>query len=294
MTLLTPLCAGAVAGGGAFVVGRSLRPRPIPLPRALERLTGRGPTVAGDSAPSGRRTVIALAERIGRPESPALARDLAVTGRQPIRHATDKLTMALVVAAACAGFAVIGPMSGIPVTPLIALVLVVAGAAVGFLLPDWSLKRDAKRKRRDFCHALSGFLDLVNVGLAGGAGLETALHAAANSGDGWAFDEIRHALERARTTRRSTWSALADMGDSLGVADLAELSASVQLAGEQGARIAASLSAKAQAMRAQQLARIEADANAASERMGLPTVLLFAGFLALLAYPAVQIILASG
>ena len=42
--------------------------------------------------------------------------------------------------------------------------------------------------------ALSSYLDLVDVVLAGGAGIETALEAAAEAGDGWAFAEIRGAL----------------------------------------------------------------------------------------------------
>jgi hypothetical protein len=46
-------------------------------------------------------------------------------------------------------------------------------------------------------------------------------------------------------------------------------------------------------MRAKQLAEIEADANAATERMGLPMVFLFMGFLILLGYPAMQMISAG-
>ena len=46
-------------------------------------------------------------------------------------------------------------------------------------------------------------------------------------------------------------------------------------------------------MRAKQLAEVEADANAATERMGLPMVLLFMGFLVLLGYPAMQMISAG-
>jgi hypothetical protein len=46
-------------------------------------------------------------------------------------------------------------------------------------------------------------------------------------------------------------------------------------------------------MRAKQLAEIEADANAATERMGLPMVLLFMVFLILLGYPAMQMISAG-
>jgi hypothetical protein len=55
----------------------------------------------------------------------------------------------------------------------------------------------------------------------------------------------------------------------------------------------ASLVAKAESMRAKQLADIEARANAATERMGMPMVVLFLGFLVLLGYPAMQMISAG-
>ena len=98
---------------------------------------------------------------------------------------------------------------------------------------------------------------------------------------------------RARSTRRSIWSCLSDLGDELGISALRELGASVQLAGQQGARIASSLATRAASLRGHLLARIEAEAQSASERMGLPTVLMFVGFLVLLGYPAVQIILGA-
>jgi len=60
----------------------------------------------------------------------------------------------------------------------------------------------------------------------------------------------------------------------------------VRLAGEQGAKIKASLGAKAASLRGQQLARAEAAAHAASERMAVPNVVMFVGFLAFAGYPA--------
>jgi hypothetical protein len=72
------------------------------------------------------------------------------------------------------------------------------------------------------------------------------------------------------------------------VRELIEIASSVQLAGEQGARVKLSLAAKASALRGHQMARIEADAQAATERMGVPTVLMFIGFIVLLGYPAMQ------
>jgi tight adherence protein C len=188
-------------------------------------------------------------------------------------------------------------------TPLVMATVVVAGGAsvpiglvalasmgfglAGFLLPDLLLRDAAKARRAGFSTALSAYLDLVNVLLAGSAGTETALVAAAEAGDGWAFAELRAALVRADATRTSPWDVLAALGAELSVSDLQELAASVRLAGEQGARIRSSLAAKAASLRGQQLARAEAAAQAASERMAVPNVLMFLGFLAFAGYPAI-------
>jgi Flp pilus assembly protein TadB len=148
-------------------------------------------------------------------------------------------------------------------------------------------------KRREFRTSLSAYLDLVSIMLAGGAGIESALVAASRVGDGPTFHLIADSLDVARATRRSPWEILAIEGERIGIDELPELAATIKLGGEQGARMTASLVAKASSMRAKQLAEIEADANAATERMGLPMVLLFMGFLILLGYPAMQMISAG-
>ena len=93
--------------------------------------------------------------------------------------------------------------------------------------------------------------------------------------------------------RRSPWECFTELGERLSVDELSEIAASVQLAGEQGARVKRSLTAKAAALRGQQMARVEAEAQAATERMGVPTVLMFVGFMALLGYPAMQQIVSA-
>ena len=281
MNLLVPLTAGGVAGFGALMVVRSFTPGDLSV--AVGRIESPH-RIRGDRGAS----TVALVARLGQAKR---EQNLAVTGRTANRHAVAKLTMALTLCGAAAGLVIVAPLAGFALPASTAIVLGVVGLVAGFLLPDSSLKRQARRRRRDFAHALSSYLDLVNVLLAGGAGIETALSAAADAGDGWVFGEIRTALLRARTTRRSVWVCFTELGDTLGVDDLSELSASIQLAGEHGGRVADSLAARATAMRDRLLARIEADAQAASERMGLPTVLMFMGFLFLLGFPAVQIIL---
>jgi Flp pilus assembly protein TadB len=170
------------------------------------------------------------------------------------------------------------------------VLVALATAIAGFVLPDVIVRRAAVARRDGFRHALSSYLDLVNVVLAGGAGIETALRAAADAGDGWAFTELRAALDRAQFTRVSPWDVFNDMGDELGIPELSELSASARLAGEQGARVKSSLVAKAASLRGHEMARIEAAAQSASERMAIPTVLLFTAFIVFIGYPALAVI----
>ena len=88
----------------------------------------------------------------------------------------------------------------------------------------------------------------------------------------------------------SPWDALAAEGTRIGIDELPELAATIKLGGEQGARMTASLIAKANSMRSKQMSDIEARANSATERMGLPMVMLFLGFLVLLGFPAMHMI----
>jgi hypothetical protein len=68
--------------------------------------------------------------------------------------------------------------------------------------------------------------------------------------------------------------------------ELTELAATTALAGHEGARIKASLVSKATTVRAHLLAESEAEAASATERMSLPVVALFGGFLLFIGYPA--------
>lgn len=172
--------------------------------------------------------------------------------------------------------------------PTAAFAGLVAVTGLAYVIPDARLRRRAAMRRNDMRDGLARYLDLVDILLAGGAGLETAMDAAAGAGDGWAFRQIRESLERARATRRAAFAALESLGRRTGVDELIELSGSIRLAGEHGARIKQSIASRAASLRAGRLAQVEADANAATERMGLPTVVMFVGFMVLIGYPALQ------
>lgn len=292
--MIGSLLAGAGVGCGAAVIARSLTRRRVPLVVALARLDRVGVTGSSLEHAVGRRLSlpVPVVELIGSTPGTIATSDLAVLARTPSRHALDKLFTAVALAAiACGLGGVLVALGACP--PAAVLGLVASAAMVGFFTPDLTARSQAAARRRSFRHALSSYLDLVNVLLAGGAGIETSLTAAAAAGDGWAFAALRDELDRARTLRRTPWACFGELGERWGVDELVELASSVRLAGEHGARIRASLAAKASALRAHQLARIEADAQSATERMGMPTVLMFVAFVGLLGYPAVQVITAG-
>ena len=58
-----------------------------------------------------------------------------------------------------------------------------------------------------------------------------------------------------------------------------------------GAKVRASLAAKAASLRTHELAEAETADQAATERMSLPIVMLFAGFLFFIGFPAVERVL---
>lgn len=297
--MITIVLLGAGAGAGAWLAGRALSPRPTPLRTLLARTDASGTGVSASvgvvhaSRPERLGPVaVRMLEAAGLDLGPH-RQALRVVGRSRERHALDKL------AGAVAGLIVplvgwVGLTAAGLTLPAGLAVLAALGLAVGgFVFPDVRLAEEAERRRRAFRHALSGYLDLVNVILAGGGGLQTALHSAAAAGEGWAFALIRRALERARLTDRSPWDTFADLGHELGVAELGELAASVAIAGSHGARIRRSLAAKADTLRGHQVAETEAAAEAATERMTIPVAVLLFGFLVFIAYPAVQQITAA-
>jgi len=284
---------GAGVGIGVWMITRALRPNVQPLGPALDALNRSSPgSDIGQAGPDpvhprvgavARRVVGALG---GDLERHAVA--LRLAGRTPARLAVDKLVGAtgglLTPLLVAAGLAIVGIR-----LPLVAVIGLAAFAAMGgWFLPDFALRDAAEKRQKAFRHALSSYLDLVNVIIAGGGGIQTALYTAAEAGDGWAFASIRRALDRARLTGRSPWDTFTDLARDLDVPELAELAASMALAGSHGARIRASLAAKADTMRGHQVAETEAAAEAATERMTIPVAVLLFGFLLFVAYPAVQ------
>lgn len=293
MTALPLAAAGATIGLGLSLALVTALPARATLADALAAPRRQSPAprprASGVTEAVGRPTVRLLAG-LGLPAAKTRA-NLRALERDSEKHLAQQ-----------AGLAV----AGLLLVPLLALGLAVAGlrlpllmvapgallaALAGFTLPDRLAATEAAKLRDELRYATSAFLDLAATMLAAGSGLEQALGEAAHAGTGPGHTRLRAALAAAQTTRTPVWDALADLGAITGVAELTELAASASLAGTEGAKIRTTLTAKAAAVRNRLLSAAEAEAASATERMGLPTVVLMTGFLIFTAYPAVTSVL---
>ena len=295
--MVQALGAGAAIGAGLLLVLRGLAPGQPSLSTVLGRVErlelAPAPGASGTQEVRVRlgRAVASLHGALG-VDLASLRRDLRVVDRPVEAHMAEKALVGLLGLLLPQALAFASRSTfGLAVSGLLPLWGSLVLAAAGFFVPDLVVHSQAEERRASFRYALGSFLDLVVISLAGGGGVESALDDSARVGTGWAYGELQRALSASRLRRETPWSALASLGDELGVPELAELAASVGLAGTEGARVRASLVAKASSLRTHELAAAEADAESTSEKMNLPIAVLFLGFLLFLGYPAIERIL---
>ncbi len=159
------------------------------------------------------------------------------------------------------------------------------GRSVSALAPPALVGRvRARRRRAQFRQAVGGYLDLVDVLLAGGASVDDALREAASLGAGWPFEEIRRALGGAEPAPAARWAGLGRLVAAVGAPELAQLAAVLSLANVDEVTVRASVAATAEALRARTLA----DADATLAWIGVPTALTAVGLVAFTLGPALS------
>jgi Flp pilus assembly protein TadB len=290
------VCGAGIGLGLALLVVWVAPPRPALGPQ-LARLTTHTTTQPLPDVDGSRRIrvvepVVGVLRSCGLPKA-SITRDLIVVERSIADYLTEKATLTvaglLVPSLGALALSLVGVDLGMRVP-----VLVTVGCALaGFLIPDRRVRSRAAQRRTDFRYALSAFLDLVVISLAGGAGVDSALTDAAHAGHGWAFTLLRRSLDVARLTRTTPWTALRQLGRDLDIPEMAELAASVSLAGTEGAKVRHSLQAKASALRTRQLTETETREAANTEHLSLPVMALLFGFLSFLTYPAIDRVLTA-
>ena len=218
----------------------------------------------------------------------ALRQNLALTGRD-----LDEVMGRKVLAAVAGLLLSLLAMNafqlalGLPVPLGAPLPLSLAVAAAFFFLPDLEVAKQATVRREDFRRALGAYLDLVALEMAGSSSAEAALTSAARVGAGWPMALLRDTLYRASLSGRDQWTALTELGERIGVAELRDLGSLVRLVKADGARVRLTLSARAATMRRRELADAEGKAAERDVSMRLAQLVVGAGFLVFLAYPAI-------
>ncbi|MBW3643056.1 MAG: type II secretion system F family protein [Actinobacteria bacterium] len=284
---------GLGVGGGVLLLVSGLVPAPAPLARELAAIHRRQLLRQGGGE-------VRLASVLGRLwqcspfarrlTEPLLA-DLRITGVSVEQHLAERVVAGLTALLWAPVTAALMTLAGADIGLALPLWVSLLLAPVGFAYPTLALRSKAADRRRSFRHAFSAFLDVVSISLAGGRGVDSALHDGANAGQGWPFQELRRALLDARLRGETPWAGLNRLGHEVDVPELSELAASAALAGSEGARVRASLAAKARSLRLRGLLEIEGAAQSASELMSLPVVVLMFGFVVFLGYPAIAHVL---
>jgi Flp pilus assembly protein TadB len=284
--VIVPLLLGGSLGIGVWLISRGAIATAPPLRTEIERF--HLPPV--EEGGLWQRQAARLLATPLRPRS--LDPDLAIVGTPIERHLLDKLALSIVLASCPILIVVLTGATGVGLPTGLVLVGTVVGLVVGFLLPDVLVRSRATDHRREFRAALSAYVNVVTIVLAGGGGLETALDAASSSSPSWPFQRLRAVLAQSRMSGEAAWDALDRLGRDLQVPELREVAASITLAGDSGARVRQSLDAKAASMREHDLAAARAEAESQSELMALPTVAMLLAFVLLIGYPALANVLA--
>lgn len=217
-----------------------------------------------------------------------LTQDLAVTGTTLEQYVGRATVLGLI------GF--IGPLVILGFFRLIGLTLpLVFGPAAGGLLAvimlvvtRQELRDDAKKRRAELRRTLSIYLDLVAMSLQAGRGHAEALPASAAIGSGWAFTHLQDAIDGARFSGTTAWHALGQLGDRFGMRELTDLDAALTLANEDGAKVRATLVARAETLRSERVADAEAAAAQATESMRFALIVMVFAFLTYELYPSVS------
>jgi Flp pilus assembly protein TadB len=210
--------------------------------------------------------------------------DLALLNTTPRAYVQRRLRGAGIGAVAGILLGISPLLVGVDLAFSLVPLLAPAGLAVGALWPVWRVREAAAAARHDARRALATYLELVAGERASGAAPAPAVTQAAALGQHWLFTRLQQTLTYAHRTGQTPWAALRELGTQLQLAALIEVADLADTASE-GAAVYDSLTAQAASLRHHTRSTDRAAANAASERLTLPTSLLMLSFLLLVLYP---------
>jgi tight adherence protein C len=274
MTLLLPIVAFLIASILVGVAAYAFAPSGVsPIERRLAEVVGPREKAAAQSAAYGKAAV-KLLKRLGT-HAPQSAKEVGKL-RQRLVAAGFRGSEALIVFYGIrVGCAVI--FFSLLATPLLVrpnVMLALAGAGMGYLLPGIVLARLAKRRQHRIQLGLADVLDLLVVSVEAGLGLDQAIQRVS---DELAFahpdlsEELRMVnLELRAGTGRS--EALRNLADRTGVEDISSLVAMLIQTDKFGTSVAQSLRVHSETVRTKRRQRAEEAAAKTGVKMVFPLV----------------------
>ena len=276
-TVLAALAAGlAVPGLAAFV----------PRPRRGARGDGLASAVLRLAAAAGH----GARRRLGMRPPAGLAARIAAAGAPPGLGVRE--LMAAKIAATGGGAVAAMPFAALAPGRL-GLLVEVAGPAVGFLAPDWWLRRRAAERARRVRRDLPALLDLLRVSIEAGLAPVAALAAVGARSSGPLAGEWR-TIGREVALGVAMADALARVERRLPLPEVAALGAALRRAHRHGAPLGETLAAQAHEARLARRRRIEAEAAKAGPKIQLVVALLLVPSVLLLVAAALAAAMLDG
>ncbi len=262
---------GALVGFGVVAIVHGLRAPVPPLARGLALLdtTRREPAEQSrtDASTTSRidRLGAWLAAHPLTPIPTSQRRALAARNITVAEFMTEKAVhtaIGAVVPSVVAGC--IGLLAGW--MPFVPLGVALAGAVVGWFVPDLGLRRRAPQVRSDMAEALYTYFDLVTLERLANMSATQSLATAASVSDAPLFLHLRAALDRARLEQRPPYAELRALAARLELPELDDIADVMQME-ESGASLTGALRARVAELRDAHLSAQKIAAAKVSEQM---------------------------
>ena len=171
------------------------------------------------------------------------------------------------------GFAVVLLVLGLLLTqePVVALLLAIVGAGVGYVAPEFWLGRKIKARSWGMVLQLPDALDLLTISVEAGLGFDAALAKVVEKMDGPLVDEFRQALAEVRMGRVRR-DALRDVANRADAQPVSNFIGAIVQAEQLGVPIAKVLQIQSNQLRIERRQRAEEAAAKAPVKMLFPMV----------------------
>jgi tight adherence protein C len=195
------------------------------------------------------------------------------------------------------GFAVVGLLVGLLLTGgafVVALLFALAGAAVGYIAPEFWLGRKMKARSFGMILQLPDALDLLTISVEAGLGFDAALAKVVEKMEGPLVDEFRQALAEVRMGRPRR-EALRDVANRADAQPVSNFIGAIVQAEQLGVPIAKVLQIQSNQLRIERRQRAEEAAAKAPVKMLFPMVgCIFPTIFIVILGPAIVTVMGGG